>query len=73
MKYCWMKYPALEDLLVTIHIIYTKVQYKFENNNNNNKNIKQNNLLCVQLKKGMLPFIPGVWNISYIFNKFIIH
>ena len=29
------------------YIIYTKVQYKFDNNNN----IKQNNVMCVQLNK----------------------
>ena len=35
-----MKYPALEDFLVTMNLIkiYTKVQYKFDNNNNIKKN-----------------------------------
>ena len=35
----------------TYNIIKTKVQHKFANNYNNNNNLKQNNVMCVQLNK----------------------
>ena len=42
------------------YMIYTKVQYKFENiNNNNNNNIKQNNAMCVQLNKACCRLYQG--------------
>ena len=60
-----MEYPVLEVLLVPIKIIkiYTKVQYKFDNNNNMKKKI----IMCIQVNNAFRRLYQAY------FKKIIIH